>query len=183
MFGSKETEEKVFDSKFIKPGVHEVTIAEVTGDTPEGKSPYVMFKFVDKEGKAADIRFYLSTGAVKRSLEKIVHLGTKLVTREQIDATDADTATEYGANLNKLLRGKKVRIKFSGEQVQGTNGKPNWFKAVIGLPAFAEEIEVSPSKLKFDENSKWDMKRLEATSSTEELATANTSGASDDLPF
>lgn len=180
-FNTREIVEKVFESKYLTPGINEVTIANVEGNNgAEGKSPFITVNFT-KMGdvtKTASVRFFMSDAAKARSLEKVKHIATKVTTADKFDAV-GDTATDvvsYASGINNLLAGKSLRIKFSGEEVIGGEGKKNWFKAVIGLPAFAEALTVNPSKLKFDPNNQYDMKRTTAVP-----ATSGTSVY--DLPF
>lgn len=182
MFSFKETEDpKGFESKFIEPGIHTVTVKEVKG-VSEG-TPYIQITF-EKEGKTADIRFYMTDAAAEKSMQKLKHLANKIIKNADLENI-VGNVEDLGFGLNKKLSGKKVRVKFSGEEVVGKVGedgkkKPNWFKSVIGLPAFAEavingaEYAAVPeemSKLKFDPNNKYDMKRLEIPTSNEELET------------
>lgn len=180
MFSFKNVEEsKGFESKFIEPGIHVVTVKEVKG-VSEG-TPHIQFTF-EKEGKTADIRFYMTDAASVKSMQKLKHLANKMIKNADLESITGDIV-DVGFGLNKKLAGKKVRVKLCGEEVEGKIGddgkkKSNWFKSVIGLPEFAEAViegaEYSPvpegmSKLKFDPNNKFDMKRLETPTSKEEL--------------
>lgn len=167
MYTTKGTEEKEFKSKYIAPGVQKVKIVSITGMAPEGKSPYLELAFVNQEEMTANIRFYMSEKAMPKSLEKIKHIGTKMVTNDDLDAIKADSIDSYGAALNGLLAGKTCRIKFTGEEVESEKGI--WTKAGIGLPTFAEAtkdgaqypaVDDEDTKLVYDENNKWDLKRL-----------------------
>ena len=180
MFNTSGIEEKVFESKYITPGISDVTISGIEGSNGDGKSPYVMFNFTKMNTtQTASIKFFLSEAASKRSLEKIKHIATKVVTEEAINAVSGNDAATYAQNLSKLLVGKSLRIKFSGEEVQGKDGKNNWYKATIGLPSFAEKLGTTPSKLKFDANNNYDMKKLPVATDMSSIGGVNGSG----LPF
>jgi len=176
-FTTKGIEEKVFESKYITPGINEVTIAGITSN--ESGTPYVEFNFVSMKNnnQTASIKFYLSDAASKRSLEKIKHIATKVVSESDIDNVQATSITDYSTKLSNLLVGKSLRIKFSGETVAGKEGKGNWIKATIGLPTFAESLTVNPTKLKFDPNNQYDMKPLPA------VTNVSSSTVTSDLPF
>jgi hypothetical protein len=167
MYSTKGTTETQFVSKYIEPGIHRVRINSIEGQEPEGRSPYIQITFEDKDSKTADIRFYMSEKAMPKSLEKIKHIGTKLVTEDELDGINADNLAGYGAALNKLLAGKGCRIKFTGEEVDGEKGR--WWKAGIGLPTFAEAtkegaqyepVSDEDSRLTFDKTNQYDWKPL-----------------------
>lgn len=169
MYSTKNTEEKVFESKFIEPGIHTVKVKDIKGEEPEGFSPRLTFFFETKEGKVAEAAFYMSEKAMGKSLEKIKHLATKCIKADVLDKIEADNLEDYGTNLTKALKNKVLRVKFVGEEIEGKEGKGSWDKANIGLPPFAEATkegaEYAPvsdegTKLKFDKNSKWDYKPL-----------------------
>ena len=169
MYSTKDTEEKVFESKFIEPGVHVVKIVGIKGEEPEGYSPRLMFGFTTQDGKAAEAVFYMSEKAVGRSLEKVKHLATKCIKTEDLDKVEAESLEDYASQLNKILKNKVLRVKFTGEEIEGKEGKNNWDKATIGLPPFAEATkegaEYTPvseedSKLTFNRNNKYDYKAL-----------------------
>jgi hypothetical protein len=181
MVTTRGTEDKVFESKFIKPGIHEnVKIEAITAPPVEdGKSPYIQFKFVDLEGKAAEINFYMSDAAMPMSLRKIKHIATKLVEESVIDGVEAPSIPAYAKAISPLLCNKMLRVKFVGKEIQGKEGKQNWFKAALGLPAFAESMGTTPTKLVFTETSQWDMERLPVIPE----APVGVDASSPDLPF
>lgn len=180
MFSFKNVEDpKGFESKFIEPGIHVVTVKEVKGVSVG--TPYIMFTF-EKEGKTVDVKFYMTEAASVINMPRIKHLANKIIKNADLESITGDVV-DVGLGLNKKLVNKKVRIKFCGEEIEGKIGddgekKPNWFKSVIGFSNFAEAViegaEYPPvpesmSKLKFDPNNKYDMKRLETSTSKEEL--------------
>ena len=192
MYGTKGVEEKVFVSKYVSPGIQVVKIIEVRGEEPDGFSPRLIFKFANAEGKEVEANLYMSAAAQPRSMEKLVHIATKCVTRDAIDTVGGDNLVDWGKNVNQLLAGHKLRMKFIGNEIAGKDGKGNWFKADLGLPSFAEAVaagaEYDPvaegeSKLTFDENNKWDMKRLPVADNETSGPAAADMGESDDDPF
>ena len=193
MYSTRDTEEKVFESKYLAPGIHKVKITEISGHAPEGRSPYLELKFANSEQKTAEVKFYMSEKAMPRSLEKLTHIGTKCVTRETMDSISADSLEDYGKKLENTLKGKVLRIKFTGEEIEGKEGKGNWWKANIGLPRFAEAckegaeyeaVDDDNTALTFDESNNYDMKRL-VVADVEEDTTGFSGGTSeaDDDPF
>lgn len=169
MYSTKNTEEKVFESKFIEPGIHVVKITGIKGEEPEGYSPRLTFSFITENGKSAEPVFYMSEKAMGKSLEKIKHLATKCIKADKLDKIQADSLEDYASELFKVLKNKVLRVKFIGEEIEGKEGKNNWDKATIGLPPFAEAtkdgaeysaVSEEDSKLTFDRNSKWDYKAL-----------------------
>ena len=191
MYSTKNTEEKVFESKFIEPGIHIVKIVEIKGEEPEGYSPRLTFSFKTETGKGAECNFYMSEKAMAKSNEKLVHLASKCITKETLDAIEAESLEDYGSKLNTTLKGKVLRLKFIGEEIEGKEGK-NWDKAGIGLPPFAEAtkegaeykvVSDEASKLKYDKNNKWDYKPLPVADMEVNLVMENGVEDSDGDPF
>ncbi len=185
-------EKKEFKSKFIAPGIHEVKITSITTVEPGGaSSPYFMFTFENKEAQTADVKFYYSDAAVKKTMTKIRHMATKITSADEIDAVTGKNYPEYAKNLSRMLVGKWLRIKFTGEEIRGGlkedgTRKDNWYKAGIGLPTFAEGIAQLPTKLVFDSTNQYDIRRLptEATESTTYKSNGTTTKKDlQDLPF
>jgi hypothetical protein len=190
MYSTKNTEEKVFESKFIEPGVHVVKITAIKGEEPDGYSPRLTISFASEDEKSVEAVFYMSEKAQDMSLRKIKHLATKCIKVSVLDKIEADSLEDYASALFKTLKNKVVRVKFVGEEIEGKEGKNNWVKANIGLPAFAEAVtkgaEHDPvpaesSKLSYDKNNKWDFKPLP----TADLENANLEDGNgdDDMPF
>ena len=161
-FGTQGVQEAPeYVNKWIKPGIQEnVVVHSIEGVEPEGKSPYLEVAFRLTNGTDQDltkVKFYMSESARPKSLEKIKHIATKLVTEEQIDAVTGDDLVTYGANLNRLLSGKAVReFKFIGEEYINASGEVK-VKATIGLPKFASR-EVGT--LTYDKNNQYDYKKV-----------------------
>lgn len=85
-----------------------------------------------------------------------------------------------------LLKDKFVRVKLVAKYYMGKDKEGNdkeKYTLQFARYAFAEEtsIPMKESKLRFDENSKYDIDKSELPSA--ETATLNAAGASDDLPF
>ena len=108
----------------------------------------------------------------------------KLGLREDVDSIDITNAEEYVRALSPIFQNKAARWKFAGEEILGKEGKQNWTKAGLAGYGFIETLTTNPSKLKFDENNKFDMKRLPAADSeipaSNGTATAAVSSNSDD---
>lgn len=181
---------EVSSSKYLRAGIeNKVIIDNIKGEQPEGSSPFIEFTFRKSEGTSEDgtrVRFYTSEKAVKRSMQKILHLATKVVKRAQIDALNASSTEEYGAMLNKLLRNKALRIMFSPEEYQNSKGEIK-IKPALGLPEFAEAIsegaETPPvadadTKLVYNESKLLIKARNSTPVQTDDAVLAN-----DDLPF
>ncbi len=65
----------------------------------------------------------MSEKAMSKSNEKLVHLASKCITKETLDAIEAESLEDYGSKLNKTLKGKVLRLKFIGEEIEGKEGK------------------------------------------------------------
>lgn len=167
--GTKGVEDKSteFKGTFINPGITEAKVTNVTATEPEGKSPYLTVSFENREAQTADVKFYVSEAAREKTMTKIKHLGTKVVDETTLDAVTGKTYTEYAKALTRAIAGKWMRVKFTGEMIAGKidpvtgEKKRDWAKAGIGLPAFAEKLTTTPTKLKFDPTNKYDLKPLD----------------------
>jgi hypothetical protein len=159
--------------KYLKPGINNTTIGTIEGTTPEQGSPYIEVKFY-KEGETIEnstgVRFYMSEKGRARSLEKIKHIATKVVKEAEVDSIQAETLEDYASKLQNLLMGKSLRMKFVGEEYVNASNQVK-VKTTIGLPSFAEAIYeggeypiVEETKLKYNENNSYDMKKLEKAS-------------------
>lgn len=174
--------------QFIQPGVHDVTITSLTYNDEKSFN----MGFTDEQGLTADNRFWMDTDkkddkgktALDKSLEMILHIATKCM-EESVFKSKAvgGTIQELVVNLNNLLLGKRVRIKFMGKEIQGTDGKKTWFKAQLPRFRFAESIDTPKehSRLFFDKNNQYDMKYLANSTSNQAVASSTTNN--DDLPF
>lgn len=178
MFSTKGVSES--GGKYISYGIRNVKFTSITAQESEGGStPSIFINFEEVgTGKTLSSRFPFSEKSTQISLRKIKHMLTKIVDETTADGIFASTLTEYAAAISKYLVNNTLRIKFNGEEVQGKEGKNNWFKAVVNFPPFAEALSVNPTELKFD--SVADVKRLAFASSTP----THVGAAKDDsLPF
>ena len=190
LFGTNGVEDKVFESKYIQPGINDVKIVNFEANDSLN-SLRINFTHLTKtytdNGTKMPLALTVDLGFTEKSApyqnRKIKHLSNAIVTAQETDATlgSISSLADYAAKLNALLGGKPVRIKFVGKEVAGKDGKKNWVKAELGLPTFAEKITVpaADTKLVYDETSKYDFQRL-APKTNEDALTA-TSGTG--LPF
>lgn len=172
---------------YISPGIEDVTI---TGVTYNDEKSFNM-GFVNDLNQTLDYRFWITTDKkdakgktnLDNTLEQVLHMATKVMTEADFKAKAVgNSMEELVININNLLMGKRIRLKFAGKEVQGQEGKKNWIKAVLPRFRFAESITVprSETKLVFDKTNQWDMKMLPVT---EQAAIPTGTKASDDLPF
>lgn len=171
MFTTKNTQEKTFVSKFITPGIHEnVIIESVTGGTVESTgNPFLEWAFrlsTSSPEETTKVRFFMSEKAREKSLEKVVHIVSKVANRKDLDAINTNSITDYAKAINKLVGGKTLRMKFIGEEYLNANSELKT-RSSLGLPAFAEATvsggdyaPVTATKLKFDPSNGYDFKRL-----------------------
>jgi len=119
----KEIDENISDfPKRLAPGIHEVTVIDMTSFNPneekegeKGKSPYDAIKFVNEDGEHEE-RFYTSEKAVEISKSRLKHLALAMISEDDLNKVE-DTK-----DLNGLLQDKKVRIKLSGREIAGNFG-------------------------------------------------------------
>lgn len=179
MFTTKGVSEET-GGEYIKPGIHNVTITEVTSKESDGvaaPSIFITFAQTDSNQKL-NVQFAFSEKGYKFALLKLKHMLTKVVDEATVDAIEGKNVTELAKAYNKILKGKTLNIKFTGKEIAGTSGKRNWWKAEIPIPRknnpFAETVGTNPTTLVWNE--KYDMKALPTASTTPD-------GATDDLPF
>jgi hypothetical protein len=159
-FGTKGT--KVSEGgKFLQPGISIVALTKVEGASPEGKSPYLDLIFKSKEGQTGNVRLYMSEKAMEKSNEKLAHIATSIIGRDGIDAISSETIEDYGNKLTAALKEKAFRMKFTGKETIGGNGN-KYINIAIGLPVFAEKLDVNPTKLKYDPNNNYDLEKVQA---------------------
>lgn len=182
MFG---TEGKVVEergervSAFLTPGIHEAKIVGLEFMESRGGTPGMKFTFEGKphggdfahpagpqhKGSTAETTYWLSEKAWKYTQERLITMADKLGVRSQLDAAKGANAEEYTNAVAPVLLGKTARFKFAGQEIEGKvaddgTKKNNWFKAELASFGFVEALDVTESKLKFDETNKYDMKRL-----------------------
>jgi hypothetical protein len=179
LFNFGSVEEKVSvgggnSQKYIYPGIrHNVVIKDVKeGKSQNKETPFIEFSLYSKEGgpeTARTFQFYTSPNTIVKTMEKIKHIATKVVKEEELNkATDVEA-------LRDLLKGKSLRMKFTGEEYKNQNGEVK-SRALIGLPPFAESISDEAeypaisdeeTKLKFDDKNQYDFKKLAEEGSEE----------------
>jgi hypothetical protein len=175
-FSEVETPKEAKKSTKVKGfSIKNCTITGVIAGKTQTGNDLIEVGFVTSDGLEHTERMSLSGGAVKYTLQKLSTLASKIVAAEEVSK---DMSVEQ---LNRLLTGKKVRIKFSAEEYVGTDGN-TYTKAVIGLFGFCESIDVpmEETKLVLDKDSKWDYKRLPSSSTA---GTSTSKSNVDDLPF
>ena len=190
-------EESNFVSNFLSPGIHEAKIQkmeffEASSGTPGIKITHEGRPMEDLKGvgQVAETTWWLSENAWKYTKDRLVIMADKLAVRDDFDkAGESSSPEEYTRALDAIFKNKTARWKFAGEEIEGKltdEGvqKSNWFKAGLSAFGFIETIETNPSKLKFNETSKYDMKRLPVadseTASSNGVSTSETSSNSDD---
>lgn len=169
---------------YIYPGVRNVTINGWASGTNQNGKDFIEVELTTveamKEGKenaSKKFQFYLSDAARDQSLTKIKHIITKVAKEAQMTA-QPDTAS-FVAMLNSISKGKSYRQKFTGEEYE-YNGEIKT-AARIGLPSFAEAINEgaeypvvadADTKLTYDENNKYDFKKLAVDATPNPTASA-----------
>lgn len=170
--------------KYVKPGENEdVQIGEIIGERPEGKSPYIDVHFFIKgtdPSTANRSRIYMSDSAVKKSLEKLKHLATKVVTAEQFDAAGAkvegNDVVQYAKYLNTLLNGKVIPVMIFGAQEYKNGNGQTKVRPMLLLPPFAVSNKADRGTLKYDPTNKYHYVKLVTPD-------AETASVPNDLPF
>jgi hypothetical protein len=170
-FGGREVKEKA--TKYITPGVHEVTILKIEGTTSQSGLPMINISLHLKDGDSENANTFRivmqkTNGEENEySLKKLQHIATKVVTLESYLAVTGSNIEEYGQNLNDLLAGNSLRMKFTGEERLKTDGSGTTVISNIGLPDFAEAIQegseypvVVETKLVYNPADQYDFKKL-----------------------
>lgn len=141
----------------IRPGVNEnITVGLLTEDlTPNGKK-VIRVPFTSADGAELVIDMSMEGGAPQYTMRKIKHLMTKVADEDTVNA-----ASNLDA-VNKILRGKTLRMKFTGEEYVSQKDGKVYVKTVLGLPNFAEPMTTSKemSALVYDTNNQYDLKRV-----------------------
>jgi hypothetical protein len=143
MFGTKDVEESAFTPKWITPGVHEVVIDSIQGI--EADKAYIEFKFRLPEGDNKDTssqRLYIHTPkSFRLNMSRIKYIAKHVVKEVEIDSCESSSVMEYGEQLDSLMGGKTLRMKFNGEQyVKDGEVKT---RAVLPLNNFCEALEAT----------------------------------------
>lgn len=182
------------NQKYIYGGVYnDVKISNVSsGATPTG-TPYLRLTMHTAEGgdqAARDFDFFFTEKAAPISMRKLKHIATKVVTEAEFETVKATNLSELVAGVAPLLKGRRLRMKFNGEEYRNAAGEVKE-KATIGLPEFAEAIEPNAeypvvadadTKLTYDKSNTYDFKKLPDAGPTDESAVnAALSGGLDDI--
>lgn len=173
--------------RYIYPGVYDkVVIKGFTSGKSDAKgTPYVGVELYSGDGTPEDskeIKMWLTPNTQEKVQTALKHLCTKVANKAEIvSAMDsANTVEELAQNLNQVCRGGSVRFKFAGEEYE-YNGEVKE-KAIIGFVPFAEcitegldtpVVAAEDSKLTYNKDNKWDMRRLEGAAPTSEETLAN----------
>lgn len=190
-FGTKEITEKIVKSKYTTFGINEdITIGTIKGVKPENGSEFIdinLFPSWSAEEFSTSVRLYMSDKAKDKSMEKLVHLGTKITTRKEIDSIESTNIEDYGTKLNKMLNGGRIRLKLKGREYIKLNGNKG-VRLEFPFPSFAEPITdgaeypaitLANSKLRFDQENVYDYERLKPQTTLEETVKETTN----DLPM
>jgi hypothetical protein len=175
MFDLSDVKENAGGGKrlYIYPGVLNVTINGWSATTNANGKELLQLEVTTVDAMSEGTQnaskkfdFYFTENAQEKSLQKVKHIVTK-VTKEA-NIKPANDLAGFAGMLNSISKGKSLRMKFTGEQYL-YNGEVK-VSARIGLPAFAEATnpgaEYEPvadadTKLVYDENNKYDFKKLE----------------------
>jgi hypothetical protein len=167
-------EDKEFISKYIEPGLHSsLRLDELSWVKEEnGRSPHVKVVLSNSNGQTLEDNFSFSEGARKYSSRKLRHMWDRHYSTEELqrilESSNGDMQDFIEKVSHKLVGRVFDEFKVSGKEIEGKEGKANWFKGCIGLPNFCS-TSYSPRKLTFDKNNSYDYKRLEKHSSAEDL--------------
>lgn len=169
-FGGKDVSSEQV-SKYIRGGVHEVTIKGVKGEVNQNGTPMILIEMYLRSADStasSTFRFPMSPNAEDSSLKKIRHIVTKVAKDEAYLNAKGDSVEEYGESLNEILAGQSLRMKFTSEEYLKQDQTVG-VRANIGLPNFAEAIQEgaekpvvseADSKLVYSVNNKYDYKKL-----------------------
>lgn len=159
----------------IRPGVNEnITIGSITEDlTPNGKK-VIKVPFMSTDGAELVIDMSMEGGAPQYTMRKLKHLMTKVASEDVVNA-----ATSID-DVNKILKGQTLRIKFTGEEYVSQRDGKVYVKTVLGLPNFAEPMTTSKemSALSYNPTSEYDLKKV-----NQATVEGNTPKVESDLPF
>jgi hypothetical protein len=168
--------------KYIYPGLrHDVVIEGITVGKFKTGTPYIGITMYTAEGGPTanrEFKLAFTPNTADFVQNKIKHIATKVATTEEVDAIfdEANDLDGLVKDLNAILRGQHLRMKFIGEQYENANGEIK-DRANIGFPVFAEAIQEgaghpviadADTELTFDKNNEKDFKRVKVTADAEE---------------
>lgn len=176
--GVSEEGKKGNGQQYIYGGVYnKVNIKSVKANSD--KTPYIAIEMFTDEGGAdtsREFRFYFTEKAAPVSMSKLKHIATKVVTEAEFEAIVANDVHDLARQLSDLIRGGKLRMKFTAEQYENNNGEVK-DRPLIGLPPFAEAIMPGAeypvvaddkTELTYDKNNQYDYKKLAGAAPTKE---------------
>jgi hypothetical protein len=156
--------------KYLAPGINAgVTIGPITYNT-DGPTPYINVTLYRSNSTAEeggkDFRLYMSEAARKRSIEKLTHLATKVITKEKLLEINnsSNTIETFISSLSALLVGSTINyLKLCAEEYLNSNNEVRR-RLSLGLPPFASMANSeAESKLKYSETNPYDYKPLTVT--------------------
>ncbi len=181
-----EEEEKEFASPYIRPGVHEAKVKSIEYfESSKKGTPGIKFTFEGRkvgeqlDGPVAETSLWLSEKAWEYTQRTLTRMASAFDTREALDAVEVDGAKEYVEAITPHIVGIWARFLFIGEEVEGRDGKNNWFKATLPFYAQIEGLEVTQEESKITFNEEKHLEKLPEPTEEDMVATSTT----DDLPF
>lgn len=152
--------------KYLAPGINSgVTVGPITYVTDSSK-PYidiVLYRSNSTPEQGKSFRLYMSDNARKKSLEKLIHMVTKVMDRKELDQinSSAKSVEEFVAKIDAVLNGVTFTyFKLCAEEYLDANNEIKR-RLSIGLPSFASMAStVEESKLKYSETNIYDYKPL-----------------------
>lgn len=153
---------------YIRPGVSEVTIVEVTHDDKEDK--FLNFKLKNKgeeDDLSTDFRLYFNSDKAKHfSGSKLSAILNATLSAEQA-SFPADTLKELASKCNPLMKGKSFRCKFTAQEYVKADGVTIGLRPQLPVSDFAESItdgtsspKVEKTNMTYSESNPYDVTRL-----------------------
>jgi hypothetical protein len=161
------------ESLYLSKGINkDVMIGEMQAFEPETGSPYLsilLYPASSSPENGTNFRFYMSDNARARSLEKITHLVTRIISKDELLKINSKSTTleEFATNITAAINGATMRwFKICAEQYINKDGAVK-DKLIIGLPAFVSQDETH--KLRWDESNPYDYKKIAVDQVSERL--------------
>ena len=154
------------ESQYLTKGINSnVTIGTFAyhDNVDAGKSPFIAFniyKTSSGEDKGTTFKLYMSENAKKRSLAKLSHLVTSVITKEELLKLNdsSDSIESFLAAINTALTGKEVKFfKFCAEQYLNASSEIK-DSIKIGFPPFTSQTDVH--NLKYSDENPFDYVKL-----------------------
>lgn len=156
------------ESQYLTKGINQnVTIGPLSyhSNVDAGKAPFITFnlyKTASGEEKGTNFKLYMSENAKKRSLAKLSHMSTAIITKDALLEINksSNSIEEFLASLNAVIAGKEIKFfKFCAEQyLNASNEIKDSIK--IGFPPFAAQAE--PHNLKYSDENPFDYVKVAA---------------------